>query len=101
MHCILNFSSQRPFITYVSKWVIDSRLRGIYRCMQNLNYDKAEYLIQDMINIIYHAEENDVDKIMLNTIMCNLHMLIVELEMKRYTHAHDIIRDLHYYISYH
>jgi hypothetical protein len=88
------------YITYVSVWVIDSRLRGIYRAMQNHYYDKADYLIRDILDVIYNAAEVDIESIMLHTIMCNLHMALVELELKRYEQAHNIIRDLHYYVSY-
>lgn len=86
-------------LTYVSDAVICCRLRGIYSAIKAEKYAKAVNLINDTLFVTENAEENDLDHEVHNKVITLFYKTLIELAMKRYSSAHNNIRELYYIIS--
>ncbi len=90
-----------PRISYVSEAVISCRLRGIYGSLCKENYKKTCDLINEILWVVRDSSSTcDMDLSTLNMVVSCFYLTLVEIAMKRYTNAHNNIRELYYKIEY-
>ena len=85
-------------IDYIDEYILDRRIMGIYKAMQNGNIDYICNLICDTIDVLKNAQEIDIDEKMLDRVMNDLYTMTVELSLNQINNSHNRIRDLHYFI---
>jgi hypothetical protein len=85
-------------IDYMDEYILDRRIMGIYKAMQNGNIDYICNLVCDTIDVLENAQEIDIDENMLYRVMTDLYTMTVELSLNQINNIHNRIRDLHYFI---
>lgn len=88
-------------ITLVTDAVLSNRLRGIYRSLLTRNQAKARELVMDMVYTMQNTDqvEIDMDAELACQAITSLYLALIHIAVHKYTHAHDIIRDLHFSIE--
>ena len=85
-------------IDYIDEYILDGRILGIYKAMQNGDNDYICNLVCDTIDILKNAQEIDIDENMLDRVMNDLYTMTVELSLNQINNIHNRVRDLHYFI---
>lgn len=86
-------------LMYVSDAIISSRLRGIYKAIRHQKYSKAVLLTNHTLHDLDTAEEIDLDDQTKKAVVETFYRTLTELAMRRYSNAHNHIRDLYYSIE--
>jgi hypothetical protein len=87
-----------PKITYLDATILDCRMRGIYTLLLRQRYKNAVIVVNDTIVMIRSLAKYLPAK-MMGSMIDGLYSCLVHLAFKRYHHAHDAIRSLHYMLE--
>lgn len=84
---------------YIDESIIDCRLKGLYKMLQDKNYDKLRRIMFETIHMCSYAKEINLDNIdTLNQLTDAMISGLQHLAHGRFDQVHDIIRNLHYTI---
>lgn len=86
-------------ICYVNEWIVDCRLKGIYRQIYLQKYKKASDNISQMIMYL-KTVDIEMNKIIYNEVIDTFYHMLVEMAFKKYNSVHNRARDLHYKIRF-
>lgn len=88
---------QTTKLAIIDDFIVNMRLRTIYRMLKDEQYVRVNNMIINLIDILRKTPEVKMEKDRYNMVLTSLMRMKIHVSLKRYSEVHNLLRDVQIY----